>query len=464
MPKPRHSAKSKGQRSWSSNSAAQAAPLPGIAAYDGADNEENDGDRIDVDGGVLEGGGQILRSSMAYAAIRRVPIRVRDIRKNREKPGLRPQHMTGVSLVAGISNSRVAGVRVDSRELTFTPQTSGSSAGTTSTAAPFSQPSTNYTPELFSATETVSRTYACDTGTAGSVALLIQASLPVLLLQPGRTRLTLRGGTDVDHAPPIDYVTKVFQPVVHQKIGLNHASGNENVSFEVGLQRRGLYPRGGGEVVLDVRGVDQGRGWPGFELVDPGEVVKVIGYLWSSPGTPDSVLDEMETAARRVLRKNITFQQSEPAMTEEDGPTDRITFERTSHARDSCVGGIGAGLLLVAHTTTHCLLASSSHYSPSKRDPFSPARAGLRASNAATSLADQIRTGTCVDEYLQDQLIILMALAKGESRMRCGELTLHTQTGIYVAERMLPGVTFTVTEVDGRRGVWDVWCSGSPPI
>ena len=38
--------------------------------------------------------------------------------------------------------------------------------------------------------------------------------------------------------------------------------------------------------------------------------------------------------------------------------------------------------------------------------------------------------------YLQDQLIILMALAAGESRVLSGPLTLHTQTAIHIAQRV----------------------------
>jgi RNA 3'-terminal phosphate cyclase (ATP) len=37
--------------------------------------------------------------------------------------------------------------------------------------------------------------------------------------------------------------------------------------------------------------------------------------------------------------------------------------------------------------------------------------------------------------YLQDQLIIFMALADGESKIKCGELTEHTTTAISIASR-----------------------------
>ena len=42
----------------------------------------------------------------------------------------------------------------------------------------------------------------------------------------------------------------------------------------------------------------------------------------------------------------------------------------------------------------------------------------------------------CFDEYMQDQMIIFMALAKGQSRILTGPLTLHTQTAIYIANEL----------------------------
>ncbi|KAJ3089615.1 hypothetical protein HK102_005931 [Quaeritorhiza haematococci] len=49
--------------------------------------------------------------------------------------------------------------------------------------------------------------------------------------------------------------------------------------------------------------------------------------------------------------------------------------------------------------------------------------------------------------YLQDQIIILMALAKGRSRVVTGPLTLHTETAIHVAE-LITKARFEVVEVE----------------
>ncbi|KRZ83871.1 RNA 3'-terminal phosphate cyclase [Trichinella sp. T8] len=64
---------------------------------------------------------------------------------------------------------------------------------------------------------------------------------------------------------------------------------------------------------------------------------------------------------------------------------------------------------------------------------------------------------TCVDPHLQDQLIILMALASGVSKIRTGPLTLHTKTAIYVTQQMTNAV-ITVEEVD--NGTFIITCEG----
>ena len=55
----------------------------------------------------------------------------------------------------------------------------------------------------------------------------------------------------------------------------------------------------------------------------------------------------------------------------------------------------------------------------------------------------------CTDRHFQDQLIIFMALSKGNSKFKTCELELHTETAIHFAE-LLTGAKFKITkESDG---------------
>lgn len=84
---------------------------------------------------------------------------------------------------------------------------------------------------------------------------------------------------------------------------------------------------------------------------------------------------------------------------------------------------------MVAETTTDCILGGSAL---GKRNE-TPETTG---SKAAEEILSVFNDGACVDSHCQDQIIVLMALANGCSKVKVGEITMHTKTAIYVAEKM----------------------------
>jgi RNA 3'-terminal phosphate cyclase (ATP) len=78
---------------------------------------------------------------------------------------------------------------------------------------------------------------------------------------------------------------------------------------------------------------------------------------------------------------------------------------------------------------------------------------------AAKDIVEAVKLRACADLYLQDQLIIFMALASGVSRIRSGPLTLHTETAIHVAE-LLTGAKFKVEQSQDEPGVHFIECQG----
>ena len=76
---------------------------------------------IQIDGAQGEGGGQILRSSLALALVTQRPVRVENIRAGRDKPGLMRQHLTAVRAAAEISGAETIGAEVGSQTLEFQP-------------------------------------------------------------------------------------------------------------------------------------------------------------------------------------------------------------------------------------------------------------------------------------------------------------------------------------------------------
>lgn len=123
--------------------------------------------------------------------------------------------------------------------------------------------------------------------------------------------------------------------------------------------------------------------------------------------------------------------------------------------RDEDVVGAGGGILLWAETDSGCLIGGSAVSTREKK----PEMVG---EEAARELLRNLNHEGCVDEYLQDQIIIFLALAKGTSIVKAGPLTDHTRysdcpyqaatltetcnrTAIHIAQRMT-GAQFRIDE------------------
>jgi RNA 3'-terminal phosphate cyclase (ATP) len=167
---------------------------------------------ITIDGSLGEGGGQMLRSSLALAIVTGQKVHISKIRARRRKPGLMRQHLTCVNAAAAISQAEVEGAELGSREVRFHPGT------------------------------VTGGEYAFRIGTAGSTSLVLQTVLPPLLNAESRSRVTFEGGTHNSMAPPFDFLERAFLPIINQ-LGPTAA---------VRLERPGFYPAGGGLVELTV--------------------------------------------------------------------------------------------------------------------------------------------------------------------------------------------------------------------
>src|SRR5438093_12370048 len=74
---------------------------------------------IEVDGAFGEGGGQILRTTLALAAGLRKDVKVVNIRMGRPKSELMAQHLTGGHAAAVLCDAETRGELVGAEELVF---------------------------------------------------------------------------------------------------------------------------------------------------------------------------------------------------------------------------------------------------------------------------------------------------------------------------------------------------------
>ncbi|MFT4623412.1 MAG: RNA 3'-terminal phosphate cyclase (ATP) [Myxococcota bacterium] len=167
---------------------------------------------IELDGSFGEGGGQILRTSLALSLCTGRPFRVHAIRAGRPRPGLLRQHLTCVRAAAAIGQAEVQGAELGSTELVFRP---GPVTGGQHRFA---------------------------VGSAGSANLVLQSILPALLTASAPSEVTIEGGTHNPSSPSFEFIQQVFAPLLSRM----------GVELELELVRHGFYPAGGGCLVARV--------------------------------------------------------------------------------------------------------------------------------------------------------------------------------------------------------------------
>lgn len=334
---------------------------------------------VEIDGSILEGGGQILRVSVALSILQCIPIRVTKIRAGRKKGGLAAQHLMGIRLARDLSDASLEGGSLGSMEITLKPKVLRGGS------------------------------FSVDVQTAGSVALLLQSSLPCALFSKEVTRLTLKGGTNADMAPPMDYIGEVLKP------NLKRFGGN----FDLSIVRRGFFPAGGGIVDVTIHPVEQ---LSPVTLVDFGEIKRIWGEAYVAGVLPEKMAGEMARSAESILKKSFQVPVE----------ISSIIFNQNEAFKN------GSGINVYAETTTGCVLGASQL---GKRGVENH-EVGRKA---AEELSEYLAGKFCVDQYMQDQLIIFMALARGRSSIKAGPVTLHTKTAIHTAE-LLTKAKFNIVE------------------
>ena len=257
---------------------------------------------LEVPGDLLEGGGQIVRTTIALAALTGNPVKITKIRDKRPNPGLQAQHVVAVKAVAAICNAEIAGLNQGSQELTFTPH--GHAAGR----------------------------WSFDVGTAGSIPLILQALMPAAAYASTKVEVELTGGTDVRWSPTIDYVRLIELPIL-QLMGYRAT---------IQLHRRGHYPKGGGHVSISL---DPPRTLKAVSLMERGELLGVEGVS-HCVRLPSHVAQRQASAAKEKLNANGFIQVN-------------IAAETYPQNQDTHLAP-GSGITLMAKFSSGTILGSDS--------------------------------------------------------------------------------------------------------
>jgi RNA 3'-terminal phosphate cyclase (ATP) len=320
---------------------------------------------LTIDGAQGEGGGQVLRTVLALSAVQGLPVEIQAIRARRQKPGLQAQHLTVVAALRKICDARVEGATLGSQRLTFAPGDI--------------QPGE----------------YHFDVGTAGSTALVLQAVLFPLALAPGRSRVTLMGGTHVPWSPPADYVSQVLLPILAEM----------GVGARLEVRGWGFYPKGGGRVEMEVEG---GAMLRPISLLHRGGIPRVRG-ISAVANLPRRIAERQRE--RALFRLEAAGQSADIALVEADAPN------------------AGTFLMLVADSggSPAGFSALGERGKPAERV----------ADEAVDELLDFLKAEAGCDPHAADQLVLPMALASGTSRFTTSRVTRHLLTTVQIVGHVL---------------------------
>ncbi|KAA0156586.1 hypothetical protein FNF29_00697 [Cafeteria roenbergensis] len=500
---------------------------------------------IEIDGSQGEGGGQVLRQSLALSCILGKPIRLHRIRGKRPKPGLKAQHLAGVNALAAIHDAEVAGAAVGSSELEFSPgagrrgrhQIDVGTAGACTLVCQAVLPAivmgagrepTKGGPAARAASDAAIAAAAgiaahpgawarsggggAEPAGEGSSALVSGAAAAASSAPPAAegevTSLVVSGGTDVAFSPPADFAAVALLPLL-RRMGVRAAAVPS---------RRGFFPKGGGRLDLVCHPMPAGERVRPLLLEERGEVAEqlvrvvfagaaaeagaaAVGVAAATAlGFPGEAMEVFTSAAaaagasagrsgggdrrsrdkgrngrggrggRRGRGGHGRFMAETAAEAEGSGAAaaagsgSAASKHRASESVAEGAGGSagmrwrceligpepaacsGVSVLVGAMTDNGCVLTRSAPIG-GREDPVKAGR-GL-----ARELFAELAHGGCVDEHALDQLIIWMALADGESRVRCGPPSLHTTTAADIARVFLPTVEITFEPIaEGKHG------------
>ena len=347
---------------------------------------------IELDGSYGEGGGALIRTALALSTLTGKPFKVTNIRAGRPTPGLKAQHMHAVKALTEICGATTNQIEVGATELEFIPHN-------------------------------IKRgIYNIDIGTAGSITLLSQALILPCLFAPGKVTLNIKGGSAGKWAASVDYVQNILLPHLQRFVE----------KIELKILRRGYYPKGGGEVKLEIsprfplqKFETFANFWEELEYKCANITLTNQGELEQIRGIVNVSADLMDKEVAERIKKSC-----ENTVREYEVPvTIRVEYANTPSTGGECVVWGICGENGKVDFDNPTILGGDALVEKQK----SSEEIGKEA---AQELKVEMETGAAVDKYIADMLIQYMGILPG-SEIRTSEITNHAKTNVYVVEKFL---------------------------
>ena len=394
---------------------------------------------LHLDGTTLEGGGQLLRVAVSLSSLTQIPIHVTNIRGKRPGKvyGLKASHLAAVKWLANATAATTEGMEVKSRRLVFRPSCMRAGTGKENEHETKKEDEIKSVWEnIFDDGKLIRRQTCIPMSTPGSIALVLQAILPYLLLSNCSNtqghekviplRVTIQGGTNVSCSPSIEYISQVLMPMLSQKLGIPPVT--------ITLHKRGWSTGRGdiGSATFDIEPLPRAFILPAFSCQDRGELAKAHVSILAPGVTARNSIRDKVTAQLLAYNPNVEILFP---IDEKSGSEKRLY------------------LLVVAETSNGYRLGRDWLFDEKVRDAGTEKVCEKLVSKVMKDLKKELKHGGCVDEYMQDELVVFQALAARKTEVDCGidrEVTLHTKTARWVAEQVV-GASFD--ELGGCQGL-----------
>jgi RNA 3'-terminal phosphate cyclase (ATP) len=223
---------------------------------------------IEIDGSFGEGGGQIIRTALALAAVTNESVHITKIRSGRPNPGLQAQHLEAINAMRVLCDANVDGAKLHATEITFMPNEI--TGGEISVKIP----------------------------TAGSVGLVLQPIMIAATRASNPVTIAIDGGaTNGKWAMPANYAKHVLLPLLEKM----------NYHGTIAVDRYGYYPRGGAKLSAKIKPAEL----KAIDLTERGDILSIDGISHASSQLKSKLVAERQaSAADKTIEENISINAS----------------------------------------------------------------------------------------------------------------------------------------------------------